>query len=78
MSIVGGLVLLCLLRRVAYHYYPGLVFLSPSTMYLYRQQRGATHISYFASDVLHFIMGTVPLVTLLKYDHQTVSSVFKS
>ncbi|BDA43408.1 probable LRR receptor-like serine/threonine-protein kinase [Coccomyxa sp. Obi] len=39
MSIVGGLVLLCLLRRVAYHYYPGLIILSPTAMYLHRQQR---------------------------------------
>ncbi len=46
MSIVGGLILLCLVRRVLFHYYPGLIILSPTAMLLHRQRGAQGLLSY--------------------------------
>lgn len=59
MSIVGGLIMLCLVRRLLYHYYPGLIILSPTAMYQHRQRGAATPSSflqqYAASSQCHGI-----------------------
>ena len=59
MSIVGGLIMLCLVRRLLYHYYPGLIILSPTAMYQHRQRGAATPFSflqqYAASSQCHGI-----------------------